>query len=62
MVEIRDKFSRYLNTVIEALAEKEGSKDNKKMIESFIGVYGNKTKTLSFRILDELLFKEQKTS
>lgn len=32
------------------------------MIESFLNIYGTKTKTLSFRILDELLFKEQKTS
>lgn len=48
--------------VIKELTEKEGRKDDKKVIDNFMSIYGKDIILLSFRILDELLSKEQKTS
>ena len=59
---IRDNFEKWLTLVCTSLVEKEGQPDNQKMIESFVQMYGSNTKRLSFRILDELLSKEQKAT
>jgi hypothetical protein len=48
--------------VIQLLAEREGKKDDKNLQDAFYQQYGNDTKLLTFRILDELLIKEYRTS
>ena len=48
--------------VIEALAEKEGRKGDKKTIDNLMQIYGKESRLLAFRILDELLLKEQRNS
>jgi retinoblastoma-associated protein len=48
--------------VIEALAEKEGRKGDKKTIDNMMQIYGKESRLLAFRILDELLLKEQRNS
>jgi hypothetical protein len=47
---------------MEQLAEREGKKDDKKTIDTFMQLYGKDTRALTFRILDELLIKESRTS
>jgi retinoblastoma-associated protein len=48
--------------VIEALADKEGRKNDKITIEKFMQIHGRESRILTFRILDELLLKEQRNS
>jgi hypothetical protein len=47
-----------LMLVVEALAEKEGRKGDKKTIDNMMMIYGKESRLLAFRILDELLLKE----
>jgi retinoblastoma-associated protein len=48
--------------VIETLAEKEQRKGDRKTIDFMLQQYGSDCRLLTFRILDELLVKEQKAS
>lgn len=48
--------------VLDELTEKEGKKADKKVIDNFMSIYGKDIILLSFRILDELLSKEQRNS
>lgn len=47
--------------IIEVLAEREGKKNDKRTIDTFMSLYGRDARTLTFRILDELLSKEVKS-
>jgi hypothetical protein len=51
-----------LHIIIEALADKENRKNDIKAIETLMQIHGKDARLLSFRILDELLLKEQRTS
>jgi hypothetical protein len=60
VLQINTQLDTCLKRVIEDLAEKEGRRADKKIIENFMNSYSKDTKNLSFRILDELLIKEQR--
>ena len=59
---VNEILNSNLQQVIEALAEKEGRKGDKKAIDNMMHLYGRDARVLSFRILDELLKKEQLTN
>ena len=48
--------------MIVSLADKERKKDDKSYLEHLMIQYGDNSRTLAFRILDELLYKEVKMS
>lgn len=57
---VSETFAKTLYRVLEALAEKEGKRGDAKMIEIFANQYSKDSTLLSFKILFELLAKEQR--
>ena len=55
---ISQTFKDCLNSVLQAICEKEGRKGDQNMMDLLMRQQGNEIKLLSFRILDELIKKE----
>ena len=60
--QVRISLEKDIETIIESLLDKEGKRNDKRTLEHYNSFYGKDMKLLSFRVLDELLIKEQKTS
>jgi len=57
---VRTTIDSTLRCVIDQLAEREGKKGDKKTIDYLLTTYGRDARLLTYRILDEMLIKEQR--
>jgi hypothetical protein len=55
---VKSALDGHIHKVLTDLVDKEGRKGDKNAMEMLLSKYGEKSKLLFFRILDELLFKE----
>lgn len=59
---VSEQIDQSVKSFLNFLAQKENARTDQRVLDTYMVQYGKSTRLLTFRILDELLIKEQRTS